>query len=50
MEVGWKEKKETVQDIEVGWLMSLAGNGRWVDAAEVQPVVELQGGKSSMTL
>lgn len=46
-----KGRKETLRDFEVGWwLMSLAGNGRWVDAAEVQPVVELQCGKSSMTL
>lgn len=28
----------------------LAGNGSWVDAAEVQPEDKLQCGKSSMTL
>lgn len=27
MEVACEEKKETVPDVEVGWLMSLAGNG-----------------------
>lgn len=51
MQAGWKEKKEVFWDIEVEWLMrSLAGNGSWVDAAEVQPAAELQCGKSSMTL